>query len=80
MQGETGNSGGVLLRKHEKDQIGRTRLNNEAIRKLFWNKSNDRARNGFMWFETGTNASCCACGNEPSHSVYCGKFLEELRN
>jgi len=34
-QGETGNSGRVLLRKHEKDQLGRPRLNNEIILKLF---------------------------------------------
>jgi hypothetical protein len=33
-QGETGNSGRALLRKHEKDRFGRPRPDNEIILKL----------------------------------------------
>jgi hypothetical protein len=34
---------------------------------------------GMDWFGQGQVAGTCECGNEPSGSIKCGEFLDNLR-
>jgi hypothetical protein len=38
-----------------------------------------RAWTGFIWLRIGQVVGCCECGNEPSGSIKCGEFLDQLR-
>ena len=40
-------------------------------REVGWEDGQDRSGSG-----KGQVAGCCECGNEPSGSIQCGKFLE----
>jgi len=34
---------------------------------------------GLIWLRIGTVGISCECGNEPSGSIKCGEFLDQLR-
>jgi hypothetical protein len=42
-------------------------------------EAEDRAWPGFIWLRIRTVAGSCKQGNEPSGTIQCGKFLDNLR-
>ena len=35
---------------------------------------------GSSWLRIGQVAGTCECGNEPSGTIKCGEFLDQLKN
>jgi hypothetical protein len=49
------------------------------ILKSVFKKRDGRTWTALIWLTKGKVAGPCACGNEPSGSVKCGKFVDYLR-
>ena len=70
----------VLVGKPEgKRQLGRPRRRWEIILKWVFRKLDVDVWTGSSWLRTGTGDCDCDCGNEPSGSVKCREFLDQLK-
>jgi len=61
-----------------KRPLVRPRRRRGEILKWIFRKWDVGAWTGSIWFRKGQMAGICECGNEPSGTIKCGEFLDEL--
>ena len=70
----------ILVGKPEgKRTLGRPRLRWEDNIRMDLQEVGLEGWTGWMWLRIGKGGGCCECENEPSGSIKCGEFLDQLR-
>jgi hypothetical protein len=60
----------------EKDHLENLRADGKIVFKWIFKKWDGEVWTGLIWLRIGTGANVCECGNGPSGSKKCWKFLD----
>ena len=69
--------GGVNL--SERDHLGDPGVDGRIIFRWIFSKLDVGVSTGSSWLRIGAGGGHFECGNEPSGSIKCGEFLDELK-